>query len=352
MIWPPKSVPPALEQLSDGLRKGWKELPQEHRTAPLGICLSAGADSCALALAAALAARSATPGTFFPEIRLLHVRHELRGSESRGDWQSCSELAAALGLCLDTAAAPLVDGPGLEARARVLRYQALRSLHPRGLLATAHHRDDQAETVLLRLLRGAGPLGLCGIAPLREDAIWRPFLRHPRSLLRATVTTCGWDSREDSSNRDTRFARNALRHGFLPAWEAREPGIGIALCSLAESAWALRPHLLARLRAIELLTDCVTSQAGWSMDLSRWDAPADDPELDMVLERLWTRTGRRPWSRPHRIRLVEDVVAGKTGTRTGGQGEIARFGKGLLSIESLRPLPDGRSLEKDGSSRP
>lgn len=303
-------------------------------------------------MATALAARSATPDTFFPEIKLLHVRHELRGSESRGDWQSCGELAAILGLCLETAAAPVPDGPGLEARARTRRYEALRTLHPRGLLATAHHRDDQAETVLLRLLRGAGPLGLCGIAPLREDGIWRPFLGHPRALLREAVTACGWNPREDSSNRDTRFARNALRHEFLPAWEAREPGVGMALCALAGSAWALRPHLLARLRAIEYLTDSVTSLSGWSLDLSRWDAPADDPELDMALERLWTRTGRRPWSRPHRIRLVEDVLAGKTGTRTGGQGEIARFGKMRLSIEPLRLPPDGRSPEKDGSSRP
>jgi len=352
MIWPPKSVPPALERLSDGLRKGWKELPQEHRNAPLGICLSAGGDSCALALAAALSARSATSDAFFPEIRLLHVRHELRGSESRGDWQSCRELAAHLGLNLESAAAPVPEGPGLEARARTLRYEALRTLHPRGLLATAHHRDDQAETVLLRLLRGAGPLGLCGIAPLREDGIWRPFLGHPRKLLNEALATCGWEPREDTSNRDTRFARNALRHELLPAWEEREPGTGKALAALADSAWALRPHLLARLRAIEHLTDSVTSQDGWSLDLSHWPSPADDPELDMVLERLWTRSGRRPWSRPHRIRLVEDVLAGKTGTRTGGQGEIARFGRRRLSIESLRPSPDGRAPEKDGSSRP
>jgi hypothetical protein len=86
------------------------------------------------------------------------------------------------------------------------------------------------------------------------------------------------------------------------------------------------------------------------MDLVRWEEPADDPELELVLERLWTKTGRRPWSRPHRIRLLEDVLAGKTGMRKGGQGEIARFGNRKLAVEVVgSPFPNGRSLAKVGS---
>jgi tRNA(Ile)-lysidine synthetase-like protein len=344
---------PALEHLAMELLEGWSKLPEKWQTAPIGVGLSAGSDSCALAFACAHASRQAAGNGFFPEVKLLHIRHELRGEESHGDWLACQELAALLDLPLASMQASLPDGPDLEARARELRYKALRTLHPRGLLATGHHLQDQAETVLLRILRGAGALGLCGIAPLREDGVWRPFLRESPSTLRQCLREARWLAREDSSNQDTRFARNRLRHGLLPTWERQEPGLSQALADLASSAWALRPHLLARLEQIESLTASTVRPDGWSMDLSHWTHGADHPELDMVLERIWSRTGRRPWSRLHRLRLVEDVLARKAGTRRGGQGEIAHFGNGRLALEKdPTTSKNGRNPSEDGSLHP
>lgn len=323
---------PTLDMLVSHLEQEALRLPATLREAPLAIALSAGGDSAALALAAG-ALRIRRPD-LFPETRLLHVCHGLRGAESRGDLLACRELAARTGLALLVGEALVEPGPGLEARARSQRYLTLRELHPRGLIATAHHLQDQAETVLLRLLRGAGPRGLYGIAPLREDGVWRPFLGCEREDLRSILSEQAWVPREDSSNADTRYARNELRHGLLPAWEAREPGISRALASLARSAWRLRPHLSARLADLETMLSAQASSTGWSLDLARWESDAHDPELGLLVETLWTRTGRRPWSLIHRRRLLEDTLAGRTGTRLGGQGETARYGGKRLAIEA------------------
>jgi tRNA(Ile)-lysidine synthase len=333
---------PELSRLAGRLLEGWRELPERWRQAPLGVCLSAGGDSSALALAASLARSRETD--FFPHVHLLHVCHGLRGEASRGDAQAARELAARLGLPCELLEARVEPGPGLEARARAARYLALRQGFP-GLLATAHHRGDQAETVLLRLLRGAGPMGLRGIAPLREDGIWRPFLGEPRARLRSALNEAGWTPREDGSNADTAFSRNLLRHKVLPELETREAGWEEALSDLARSAEALRPHLNARMETIARATDFRLTSKGFGMRLPGWPEADADPELDLFLEQAWTRTGRRPWSRAHRSRLVRDVAAGAVGQRRGGQGETAFFGGGSLRIEAA----GGRAGPQDGS---
>jgi len=334
---------PALAGLAARLLTGWKRLPERWQQTPLGVCLSAGGDSSALAIAAACGLTLA-PGRFFPEVRLLHVRHALRGEASRGDAQAACELGAQLGLPCELLDAHVETGPGLEARARAARYQALRKGFS-GLLATAHHRGDQAETVLLRILRGAGPIGLRGIATLREDGIWRPFLEEPRAHLRQALAEAGWTPREDESNSDTTFARNLLRHKVLPELEAGETGWEEALSGLARSAEELRPHLAARMEAIALATNFQATPEGFQMDILDWLEAEFDPELDIFLEQAWTRSGRRPWSREHRTQLVRDVAAGKAGRRRGGQDEMALFGGGRLCVE----LSGGRRRRKDGS---
>lgn len=320
--------------------EAWRNLPSQARDRPLGICLSAGTDSSALAFVA----KAASTRTSLPPVTLLHVRHELRGQESRGDALACRELAARLGLALQEIPAPVACGADLEARARQARYQALRAHFP-GLLITAHHRNDQAETILLRLLRGAGPLGLCGIAPLREDGVWRPFLELSRAQLRGILEEVGWKAREDSSNLDLSFTRNRIRYVILPEWEQREPGIALALCRLARSAQALKPELSRRLDRIEALTNLSWTPGGFRFEPGKAGREADHPEWDLLLERTWTRCGRRPWSRPHRLRLLEDTLVGKRGTRLGGQGEKATFGGGILAVELIAVVAPPQKMD-------
>lgn len=325
--------PSALERLTRTILEGRRALPEPWRTAPLGLCLSGGPDSCALAFAAWRASQ-ADPEVFRAGIGAFHARHALRGGESDGDAASVRELCGNLGIALRELDAAVPHGPGLEARARAARYDAIRqAAGPATLLATAHHRDDQTETVLLRLLRGAGAVGLRGVHALRSDGVWRPLLAAPRMDLERACRESGWTARQDSSNLDPRYARNLLRLRLIPSLESEFPGFAGRVASLADAAQSLEPFLE---RALCRLADRIRLREdshGFSCDLSSLPDPACDPELDLLLERVWTRLGRRPWADVQRRRLLSDAASGAAGRRGGGQDEIAIWGGKRLRIE-------------------
>ncbi len=295
-------------------------------------------DSCALALVARQAL-DCRPDQFPGGMIGYHARHALRGSESEGDAASVAELCGKLGLALVIVDAKIEPGSGLEARARLARYSRVRqAAGDSTLLLTAHHSNDQAETVLLRLLRGAGVVGLRGIHSLRFDGVWRPFLRAFRQDLARVCAQSHWAGREDSSNLDLTFERNFLRRQFLPLLESEHPNLSDALVKLAESAQQLEPFLERRLERLSNSLGLQFDPLGFSLDLSGADLDSSlslDPELDLLLERAWTRCGRRPWAHAQRTRLLSDVASGSAGRRTGGQGEIAIWGGKTLRIERL-----------------
>ena len=159
-----------------------------------------------------------------------HVHHGL--SANADAWlEHCATECARKAITFDAQRVQLsgVDASGVEAAARSSRYAALGAMcrgHDVPLLLTAHHQDDQAETVLLQLMRGSGVAGLSGMdvvnsAPdLLGDAatmMARPLLSMSRSTLASYVTTHGISHVDDDSNDDTRYARNALRHQVMPA---------------------------------------------------------------------------------------------------------------------------------------
>jgi tRNA(Ile)-lysidine synthase len=129
-------------------------------------------------------------------------------------------------------------GAGPEGAARAARYAAMLAAadeHGWDWLATGHTEDDQAETVLLQLLRGAGPDGLAGMA-VRSGRLLRPLLRVQRAHTRACCVALGIRWREDPSNQDQRFLRNAVRARVLPLLEELRPGCTAALARAAELA--------------------------------------------------------------------------------------------------------------------
>ena len=137
-------------------------------------------------------------------------------------------------------AVPRAPRTSLEASARHARYEALAAAaREAGTAAVvlAHHRDDQAETLLLQLLRGAGPHGLAAMPAARTDAnglVWlRPLLDVPRAAIEAYVAQRGLRYVDDESNADARHARNALRRGVLPALAAAAPGYVATLARAA-----------------------------------------------------------------------------------------------------------------------
>jgi tRNA(Ile)-lysidine synthase len=208
------------------------------------VAVSGGIDSVALACALREASQALDL-----KLWIGHVNHGLRGEASDADEAAVGALATALGLParsvrVDPRAArtggPSRDRPTLQEAARALRYQALRRLADETAatcIATAHTTDDQAETVLLRLLRGTGPDGLAGIPERSPDGrIVRPLLHVTRAQIVGFAAERGLAWREDASNESPAYARNRLRREWLPGL-AREfnPRLLRALASLAEA---------------------------------------------------------------------------------------------------------------------
>ncbi|MBV8153018.1 MAG: tRNA lysidine(34) synthetase TilS [Candidatus Eremiobacteraeota bacterium] len=195
------------------------------------IACSGGADSAAL-----VALLSAVAKPMNLELSVAHVNHGLRPSA----WQDecvALRLAATFELPIDVAA---LESGGDEAALRDGRYAALQAAAARfgaGVIATAHHAEDQSETVLLALFRGAGPDGLTGMRPRRTVApgieLARPLLRFPAAVLRAYCHLHGLPYAVDPSNADADYRRNALRHA-LEALRPSFPGLDEAVARAAE----------------------------------------------------------------------------------------------------------------------
>jgi len=219
-------------------------LDRKHLRAGLrvGVAVSGGADSVAL-LRALL--RLAPEVGLVPHV--IHVEHGLRGAESKADAAFVAHLAREHGLALhakrvDTAARAREQKETIEEAARHLRYAYFRELLAASVVdvvATAHTRDDQAETVLLKLLRGAWTEGLSGIHPVvvcERGQIVRPLLGVGRAEVEAYLRALGQPWREDSTNADTKFLRNRVRHELLPELRKVNPNVSTQLAQTAELA--------------------------------------------------------------------------------------------------------------------
>ena len=202
-------------------------------------------------------------------LRAVHVHHGL--SPHADDWAAfCARLCAshAVELSIHRVGVARDDAAGIEAAARRKRQRIFAGLDADFLL-TAHQQDDQAETLLLQLLRGAGPKGLAAMAELQRRTGWRaaqfrPLLGVPRSELLAYAQAHGLDWVDDESNQDIRYRRNALRRQVMPLLAAHFPGSSATLARAAvlqaEAAELLDE--LARLDAVDAIEgsrlDCVT----------------------------------------------------------------------------------------------
>ncbi len=284
--------------------------------------VSGGLDSTVLAHA--LAAHAARGGT---ALAIAHVHHGLRGAEADADQTAVAELAARLGVPF---AAERVaprdqrlgtssrDRPTLQEAARTLRYAALARLAERlgaHKIATAHHADDQAETVLLRLFRGSGPDGLGGIPERSRDGrIVRPLLRLSRAELERYAVARALSWREDASNASPDYARNRLRH-WLPAL-ARDfnPRLLRAVADLAEAQRRDSEWIRAW---IERESDArFTTEGSWlRIDAKDWGALPEALSRRLAREVLSRAGGARHVERVHLERIARFLAGASPGRR-------------------------------------
>ena len=191
------------------------------------VCaVSGGADSVALLFALYL-----LKDKLKIQLEAAHFNHQLRGEESQRDEKFVRDFCSRYDIPLHVGGGQVQPGrKGLEAAARDARYAYLQSLD--GKIATAHTADDNAETVLLHLIRGTGLKGLGGIAPKRGKLI-RPMLSTTRQEVEAFLGEWNLPHVEDSSNGSDAFLRNRVRHHVMPLLRQENPRIGENLSKLA-----------------------------------------------------------------------------------------------------------------------
>lgn len=264
--------PPLLDTLPRHLLDALKQFPSVRR---YWVAYSGGRDSSVL-LHALAALRP-----FFPadlELRAMHVDHGL--SPRSGEWsRHCESACIALGmscqvLCVN---AKPQSGESPEAAARHARYQAIATFIEAGdVLLTAHHQDDQAETLLLQLLRGAGPHGLAAMpahAPFSRGLIVRPLLNITHDAVVDYADQHGLVWVEDHSNFDTGFERNYLRHDIMPhlrrRWPAAATTLSRAAAHAAEAADLLDALADADLQQVRVESDVLSVTRLLALDAAR-----------------------------------------------------------------------------------
>ncbi|HET9870900.1 MAG TPA: tRNA lysidine(34) synthetase TilS, partial [bacterium] len=327
--------------------------PPFPKRARLLLALSGGGDSTALL---SLLADLRPPGTLFAA----HVNYGLRGGASRADEAFVRALCRRFGVPLtvlrlkDARARARREGKSLQDWAREKRYAFFARLCvKRGAwgVAAAHQADDQAETILDRILRGAGTRGLTGLRPvqaLRFGArgtgvrVWRPLLAHAREDLRRHLRSRGIRWREDAGNRKPDYRRNRIRHQLLPLLARWNPSIARALVRMGEVASAQEDFLA---QCLGPLRGRLGSRWGASSYRGRQRQWAREP---LALKRLWVRTAAErlcPAARGLSFERVEEAREVWDGTRRGprdlGQGLSVEARGGVIWMRSNRLSPRG-----------
>ncbi|WP_428423091.1 tRNA lysidine(34) synthetase TilS [Methylibium sp.] len=316
------------------------------------MAYSGGRDSTALLHATLVAAH----GTGIV-VHALHVHHGL--SAFADDWLARCEAQCrrwarrGLPVVFHAIRLQLTPAPGdsIEAVARTARYAALRRLalqQGADLVLLAHHRRDQAETLLLQALRGAGVAGLAGMPAVveRDGITWaRPWLAQPREAIEAYVQRHRLTHVEDDSNAAPRFARNRLR---LQVWPALQAAFAQAESTLADAArWAQQASAcVADLAALDL-AGCVE---GGVLHLAPWQQLA--PHRAVQVLRLWLRrAGANGVGAAELDRLMVELGRAAPARWPLRSGELRRYRGELRFVVTPAPLPAGAPRETTLSVR-
>lgn len=305
------------------------------------VCgLSGGADSVCLL---DVLARLREPLGF--TLTAAHYNHNLRGQESDGDEAFVRQLCRDMDIPLlvgsgDVAAAS--GGAALEETARKMRYEFFhRALEHFGAqkLATAHNADDELETVLMRIARGTGLRGLCGIPPVRDRFI-RPILFAPRGDIEAYLTDRGLSHREDSTNADVKYTRNRLRAQVLPVLRTLNPSASentVQMCLSLREDQALLESLAAEtaydgpkplvIRRLRQEYQAVSDQDLSSVHLEALYELLQSPDPSAKLSLPGGITACREYDS---LKFVKDLAENREFSYVLAPGQVVQVGKFLI----------------------
>jgi tRNA(Ile)-lysidine synthase len=283
-----------------------------------------------------------------PGLRAVHVHHGLQAAAD--DWaRQVRRQCRALGVPLSLRRVSVEAGSeGPEAAARGARHAVFAELlKPGDLLVTAHQRNDQAETVLLRALRGSGVEGLGAmpvLAPYGPARIWRPLLATPRTAIERYARHHGLAVVDDPHNRDPRYARAYLRHEIWPLLQAHWPQADASLARLAghaqETAVLLVELAVEDARRLGLGD---TGATGLELPIEGLQALSAARRRNL-LRGLWARRGWRAPAADWWVRLEREVLAAREDAQPRlpfEHGEARRYRERLYLMPALPPVPVG-----------
>lgn len=328
------------------------------------VACSGGVDSTALALAVAELQRA---GRLRGSAVLAHIDHGIH-ERAASAAAAVEALARRLGFGFGLRRLSLPPDERGEAQLRHARYAALVALareHVAGCVLTAHHADDNLETLLFRIARGTGPRGLAGIPEYRSLApglaLLRPFLQVRRATLEQVVAAAGVSVVEDPTNAELRIARNAIRARTLPALrDELGPGLEVTLFALLRAARATTEALETQARAE--LTACGRLVTPWRLevDLPRGALPPAPVREEMVRQLPALLGLPAPsWRWVERVHALLGAAHGSRvlgrQPRSGAHLLVERTRRGLLAVDLARcgAAPAGRQdLELDRAPLP
>lgn len=333
------SSAPLLGRLRSHLAtRGWFKSPG---TAVLAV--SGGADSLAL-----LDLFATLSGELDLTLHAAHADHGIRADSGQVAESVRSLAEDRYGIPATVGHLGLGAGAS-ETRARQARYEFLRRVQRQSgaeWLITAHHADDQAETVLLRVLRGSAPAGLAGIAERGPDGLLRPLLVFTREDLAAHAVARGLPVHDDPANRDPRHLRSWLREVVVPALRERVPGLRGALLEVAAHAERERAAFDA---LVDRLPGLGPSVGCGQFGVARPGIGTYDEALSVeILRALARRAGLRlgPRAAARCVRFALRVGSGRRLDLGGGVIAEAAFDRLIVS----RPVPVPTQVELSGTS--
>ena len=330
----------AFAKAADSLVRTWK-------SGHAAVALSGGADSAILAVVADHVARQRGC-----ELLLLHVNHGLL-PQAQAWVAQVQDLARQLARPIDILEVDVgsLSGRGMEAAARDARYSALLAAcerHGVSSLLLAHHQDDQAETVLLRLLRGAGVAGLAAMAPSvfrGKVQLLRPWLNVPRihilELAQSFAQRTGWHAVSDPTNTDARYTRAAVRTRLTPVLNERWPGwqaiLGRHARQAQEAASILQEVADSDLAAIVVPGDGSPDVNG-SLDVNSSSVVNGSPDVDgpatAKAGRPFSLAAWRRLSEPRQRNVLRHWLA-KAGARMPSEARLRDLQRQLNQLHSL-----------------
>jgi tRNA(Ile)-lysidine synthase len=351
-----------VSRFARSLLAEWKRLGLPLEKERVVVAVSGGADSTALLLGLEELSRA---GLLALTLTVAHLDHGLRGEEARADALWVTELCARLGLEVEAGRVSAAERAAssrdnLEQAARHARYDFLSGvLAGRGarLLLTAHTMDDQAETVLMRLMRGSGPAGLGGMEAVRlldqktETRLVRPLLGWARRA--ETVEYCaarGVEARIDPMNEDERFVRVRVRRQLLPLMLSFNGRLVEALSRTAELLRESDAALRVAAEALLVEASAAGTSEGEAAAESSGASDCAALRVDVLREapgglrrralRLWIERGRGSTRRLELVHLrgVEALLEGTRGGRTAllpGGGKVHRK-RGWLYLDAKK----------------